>query len=331
MTSTSASRYRATRAFLGGSSRGWATGSGPTQAGVVLVVVLWVIALLAVLAGGFARGTRTESTLVHHQMASAKARALAEAGVQRGIQEMMRSQATRLWRPDGTVYQMDLGEGRVAISVHDESGKVDLNTAADELLGGLLEAVGVEDANRDALLDAILDWRDPDDLRRAHGAEEADYRGAGLDYGPKNRRFESVEELRSVLGMTRPLYEILQDRVTVYSQQRWVNPEVADPMVLLAIPGWDETLVEGYLALRAETLPGQPAPPPPAAPPPFVPARGRSTYSIAATGEVEGTLATVRAVVRISGSPQQPFSVLAWSDAGNPVGKRDSAHGNGRG
>jgi general secretion pathway protein K len=306
-------------------------GTDRTQLGVVLVVVLWVMALLAVLAGGFARGTRTGSTLVHHQMASAKARALAEGGVQRGIQEMMRSQATRLWQPDGTVYQMAFGEGRVAISVRDESGKVDLNTAADELIGGLLKAVGVEDANRDALLDAILDWRDSDDLRRAHGAEQADYRGAGLDYGPKNGRFESVEELRSVLGMTRPLFELLQDRVTVHSQQRWVNPEVADRLVLLAIPGWDETLTEGYLALRAETPLGQAAPPPPSAPPPFVPARSRSTYSIAATGDVGGTLATVRAVVRISGSPQQPFSVLAWSDAGKPLGKGESADGDGRG
>ena len=38
--------------------------------------------------------------------------------------------------------------------------------------------LGEEEAAK--LLDAVLDWRDPDSLKRPNGAEESDYAQAGL-------------------------------------------------------------------------------------------------------------------------------------------------------
>jgi general secretion pathway protein K len=289
------------------------------QDGVALVLVLWVLALMAVLAGGFSRGTRTEATLAYHQVAAAQAQALAEGGVQRGILELLRPQELRLWRVDGTAYRIPLGEGTVDLAIQDESGKVDLNTADDELLLGLFETQGLDEGASEQLRDTLLDWRDPDDERRLHGAEEADYRAAGMPYGPKNARFDSVEELREVLGMTPALYQRLRPLVTVYSEQRWINPAVASRDVLLAVPGWDAHTVDGYLDLRATSDPAAP-PPPPAAPPPFAPAYSRVTYTIRSTGtSAQGARATVEATVRVIGAPQQPYTLLAWRDGGAPV------------
>jgi general secretion pathway protein K len=289
------------------------------QRGVALVVVLWVLALMAVLAAGFSRGTRTQARLAFHQVAAAQAQALAEGGVERGVLELLRSEDQREWRADGTAYPFALAGGRVNIAIQDESGKVDLNTAADELLTNLFQVVGLDPDASAALTDAIGDWRDPDNERRLHGAEEADYRAAGLPYGPKNARFDSVDELREVLGVTPALFQRLRPYLTVYSEQRWINPLVASREVLLAVPGWNADIVDAYLEQRESAQLGAPAPAPPA-PPPFAAAYGRGTYTIRATGiSAQGARANVEATVRIVGAPQQPYTVLAWHDAAPPV------------
>ena len=56
---------------------------------------------------------------------------------------------------------------------------------------------------RSASLDAILDWRDADDLQRPNGAEAPDYRAAGLEVRARpTRRSRRVGELQRVLGVT---------------------------------------------------------------------------------------------------------------------------------
>ncbi len=109
--------------------------------------------------------------------------------------------------------------------------------APDPLLKGLLQSVGGLDSEAaQRVLEAILDWRDADDLRRPNGAEAADYRAAGLKYAPTNGRFESTGELSRVLGVTPALMARLADSLTVHSLQRGINPATASRDVLLALP-----------------------------------------------------------------------------------------------
>jgi len=105
----------------------------------------------------------------------------------------------------------------VYISVRDEASKIDLNKAPEALLAALFASVGVDPGNAQSLADAIADFRDPDNLRRVRGAEAADYRDAGLDWGPKNAPFQTVEELQQVLGMTAEIYRRVAPDVSVYS------------------------------------------------------------------------------------------------------------------
>ena len=78
-------------------------------------------------------------------------------------------------------------------------------------------SVGVDPAKAQSLADAIADFRDPDDLPRLHGAEEADYRDAGLAWGPTNAPFQTVEDLQQVLGMTADIYRRVAPDLSVYS------------------------------------------------------------------------------------------------------------------
>jgi len=164
------------------------------------------------------------------------------------------------------------------------------------------------------LVDAIADWRDRDDLRRPNGAEEPEYRAAGLKYGPSNARFETVTELARVLGVTTALYARVAGSLTVHARQGGINPATASRDVLLALPYATPDAVDAYLTQRsAATATRLPVPP-------FPPAAGLAvaanpTWRIRARADAPDGVTFVReAVLRPSGDPRRPLIALAWLD-----------------
>ena len=174
--------------------------------GLALVTVLWVLVLLALIAASFTMTARTEINLSRNLIENTKAEALADAGVYRAIQELIEPDINKQWQADARTYQFDFGDGVVWISIQDEGGKIDLNQGADAHLRGLFLLVGLDEQASAALVDAIADFRDEDDLHRLNGAEDPDYAEAGLPYGAKDAPFEHVVELHQVLGMSPELY-----------------------------------------------------------------------------------------------------------------------------
>ena len=63
------------------------------QSGIALVLVLWVITLLAVIAGNFAFSMRGEAQIARNLVSTAQAQAHADAGVQRAWYELMKPPA----------------------------------------------------------------------------------------------------------------------------------------------------------------------------------------------------------------------------------------------
>lgn len=219
------------------------------QRGMVLVIVLWIVSLLAVMAGGFAYSMRVETRLATTAVERAQARALAEAGMAYALAWQLDPELRKKWPPNGDPHDWAFGGGRVRIQVTDASGLVDLNNARPELLKALLAGIGVAADDQDRLADAIQDWRDSDDQTSPHGAESADYRTASRP-GPKSANFESVDELGQILGISGELYERLANVTTVFSTNASVNPELAPSMVLQTL-GLDEQTVADYVAARA--------------------------------------------------------------------------------
>ena len=175
--------------------------------------------------------------------------------------------AGEAWRADGTVYAWAFGGGAIRVSIHNEGGKIDLNGAADALLRGLFLSarwtgpdgalLGLDEAEAAALVDALRDFADPDDLIRLNGAEDKDYAAAGLPWGAKDAAFAAVEELQQVLGMTAPLYEAVAPALTVHTGSKGVDARLAPREVLLALSGGHaEGAVDDYLAARAGAAPG---------------------------------------------------------------------------
>src|SRR5205823_8840552 len=159
------------------------------------------------------------------------------------------------WQADSVVHYWDEGEAHVAANAIDESGKIDLNSASEPLLKGLLQSAGGLDVDAtQRIVDVIGDWKDADDLRRPNGAEAPEYQTAGLSYKPANAPFEAVAELQRVLGMTSAIYGRIADSLTVHSRMPGINPAFASRAVLLAIPGATPEIVDTYIAQRRDAL-----------------------------------------------------------------------------
>jgi general secretion pathway protein K len=202
-------------------------------------VVLSVLGLLAVVAASFSQVARTHMKLAAVAGEGAKAEALADAGVNIAILDLIaaRDEAAapaRRFALDGTPLACGIGGdgAAVTLAVRDEAGKVDLNIATPALLRALV--LGLDLAGREGAVDAILDWRDEDSDRRLNGAERPEYLAAGRPHGPRNGPFLAVEELASVLGLTRSDADRLRPYVTIHSGLPAIDPDAA-PESLLAI------------------------------------------------------------------------------------------------
>lgn len=286
------------------------------QRGLALIIVLWMVTLLSVIASNFAYNMRSDLQVTRNLLSSSQAQALADAGIERALYELTKPAAdTRRWKPDGLRHEFELDGVKIAVTVADESGKIDLNSAQDTLLKAILGSAGMAEEQSLALLDALLDWRDQDSQRRPRGAEEEDYRAAGKKAVPSNRPFETQEEVRQVMGVTPELYQKISGMLTVYSKQPGINPAFAPREVLQAIPGLEVAQLEAYLSQRQQNL--EQGLPPPAFP---ITASYLTQTSSPVTGirsEVrlaDGTSYVREAVVKASTVGKQPHLFLRWAE-----------------
>jgi general secretion pathway protein K len=278
------------------------------QAGVALVTVLWFLALLMVMTASYSVTMRTETRLTANHVHTAQAKALAEAGIWIGVSELLRPESDSNWRADGSVHQVFYSEGSMNISLQDESGLVDLNTASDDLILALLQSTGLDDNQALLLQHRILDWRDRDKLVRTYGAEDNEYEMAGYEYGAKDGPFNTVDELRELMGMTEPVFQAIRHSLTVYSHKPAINPAVA-PQHLVKILA-DQKADDGSQS-RAGGIPGQ-LESLANLNNPFLSSTRGVIYTVKSQGVINNSKQTIEAVVLLKKNVSPPYSVLSW-------------------
>lgn len=284
------------------------------QGGVALVLVLWIVVLLTIMASSFSLSIRRNTELVRNAKDQAQALALAEGGLHYAMMMLLLPDPTQRWRVDGTIYEMYLAGARIRVQLYDVSGRFDINHTTADQWHRLLARVGLEAEEAVGVTDAILDWVDSDGFRRLNGAEEEEYEEEGLDYGPRNGPFRSIEELQLVLGVSARLYGAMEPLITVHSKRPAVDPSKASKVALLSLPGADEAIIEEYLAARAESALNKTLPPPLPAILAQTPGESADTYSARvearlADGYVSGLMATLTGE---SADPDAPFGILDW-------------------
>ena len=286
------------------------------QRGIALVLVLWVALLMSVIAGSFALSARTESLQSRILFNETQARFYAEAGLNRAVYELRNPDPETRWIADGRVHKIQMDDTTIEIKIIDESGKIDLNQANEELLVGLFASQGVDYDEAIGMSDKILDWIDADEETRLAGAEDADYFAEGYPHGAKDAPFDTVPELIQVMGIDYEMYRKIEPALTVYSGRKNINLAFAPKEVLLAIDGIPPEMAETFIADRqaiedlnaplpvlAEGFSGQ-----------F--RGGGTTFSIVSKATLPNKqYAEIDATIRMGGTLQgRPYRVVRWRD-----------------
>jgi general secretion pathway protein K len=172
------------------------------QQGIVLILVLWALVLLTVIVSAVSSSVHTETTLAHYQLDRTRLRAQADAAFLYAAARAFDPDTERAWSVDAHAYRWSFEGRELVIHLQAERDRLDLNQVTEEQLRSLLAALEVEPDRQTSLVAAMLDWRDRDNLHRLNGAEDDDYRSAGLSYGAKDAPYDSVDEIGLVLGMT---------------------------------------------------------------------------------------------------------------------------------
>ena len=271
------------------------------ERGIALILVIWMIALLSVVAMVATGNARTDLQLARNSIDGAKARMLADGGVSWAMVRLLAGDASGLSKADGTARLLSLGGTTIEVAVQDEGGKVDVNGADAVLLANLCRVVGFGSAEADAIAEGIVRYRE----RRRDDPSTA-----------TQPAFSVVEELRLVSGIDPDHYVRLLPFVTVYTRDGHVNPQTAPPEVILALPGILPLQAETYLRERSRQEPGLET----AALPPSLAAAARylsvsppQIVTITATSHGGGGATSIRqAVVELAVTPDHPLRLIAW-------------------
>lgn len=221
------------------------------QTGMALVMVLWFIVLLSLLAFGFSKAIRTDTMVTRNLLDNIQAKHFAAAAVEKGIHGLLNLEPAVLTALiNGTSIELSMGDAKLSYMLQDENGKLDINHASAEQIENLLLSQGVAEDTALSIADAVDDWRDENDLKQLHGAEQREYAEAGMLWMPSNAPFRSTLEMRHVMGMSPEIFEMIAPLITVYGNSEKVNPQFAPRTVLEAIPGIDAVELENYVVAR---------------------------------------------------------------------------------
>jgi general secretion pathway protein K len=234
----------------------------PTNSGVILIALLWILTALSVIALSLSRESFIEVAAGRNAQSLEMSYFIARAGIETTIYKLLQKRSTSSVQAT-TVSEapdpLDLGTakgnfagGSYQVDVQDESGKININLVSEQQLFALVEAAGIGQPDAGIISDSILDWRDADTAHRINGAEDDYYQTMNPPYKAKNGRIDTVEELLLVRGITPEYFYGRSERapdgsvsyryglsrlLTVYSVRSQININFAPLAVLMSIPG----------------------------------------------------------------------------------------------
>jgi general secretion pathway protein K len=219
--------------------------------GIALIIVMIVIIVLGILAGGFAYSMKVETTLARRANFEPDLRWLGRSGAEMA-RYILAQQMTVPNEPydslnqkwaggPGSVYSMEndvmsqvslenneLGKGRFSIKIIALERKFNINLADQNILQQALFLIGVDPTSSSTIVDSILDWRDPDDDPHLSGTESDYYLRLDPPYVAKNAPIDDLTELLLIRGVTPDIY---------WSSQRSDLVGGGTPLTSFGIPG----------------------------------------------------------------------------------------------
>lgn len=176
-----------------------------SKKGLVLVAVLWIVVVLTVIVAVLGRKSKLDSKICLARMEAVRCKWAARAGIEKAVailneDERETDSLIDLWSDNDTdLTDISLERCRFSVQVIDEASKLNVNTATREQLLGLPNM-------REEIADAIIDWRDSDEMPGEVGVEGGYYENMSYPYLARNGSFKTIRELLLVRGVTDDLF-----------------------------------------------------------------------------------------------------------------------------
>jgi general secretion pathway protein K len=224
-----------------------------------MIIILWVMTAAGVIAAAAAlagrntvNSTRNRINLERAFWRASACAAIAQAVIDERLENAPTFEAAAdTWRALDRMIAEDASApgDRCTLSLEAAGTRIDVNSASEEMLMRLFEAMGLDDA-APALVDALNDWRDADDVPRPLGAERDWYAARGRDL-PRNGPLADPRELARIRG-----FEALDRFESVLTTASGhISLTTAPVAVLRAVPGITRETAERIVALRETGAP----------------------------------------------------------------------------
>jgi general secretion pathway protein K len=215
------------------------------ERGFAVLIVLWTLALVALLVAHVLANGRTELSITANLNSAEDAQAIADGAVYQATFRVMAGQ----WAADGVTRQLRVGAGNAEVQIEDLAGRINPNHVSRAVMQRLLVEIGAKPEQADEIAAAMEDWRKPVNAAEPLGATAPQYLAARLGYVPTGQPFRNLQELGLVLGMTPTLLAALAPHLSVFAP-RTADPLRADLLVARAITAQDGAIIAA--ASRAE-------------------------------------------------------------------------------
>jgi general secretion pathway protein K len=207
------------------------------QRGFALLVVLWTVALLALLGTYLVTAAREHIAIESELRTAATLETAADGATQHAIFELLKGQ----WTPDGTIRAIRIGAVEVRIFLEDEALKLNPNNASAAELQALLQRLSLGQRFAAQIAAAIVDWRTPAGAQTLAGA--ATPNGSDRNDNAPGVPFARLADLAAVPGMTPDIMQRLMPHLTVFSG--------SDPDLVADTGGADNANAEHLIGIFA--------------------------------------------------------------------------------
>ena len=126
------------------------------ERGMALLVVLWIVVAAALIVSAFNATVQSGVSFIGSEVQLSKSEALLDAGVEIAVSRLIDEEESRRWVPDARPYTVEFAGAKLAISIRDAGGDIDINKSDQELLMGLLRQFAGSEAKAGRLRDRIL-------------------------------------------------------------------------------------------------------------------------------------------------------------------------------
>lgn len=278
------------------------------EKGIALVSVLWVLAILSVMAAAALSTGRLFAILERNNVRTALADSVADAGVARAVLGLLDNRPEMRWRVDGMPQTFAFAGGPVQVTVQDELGKFDLNAIDEGQFKSLFMSGGMSDEPAAKLAARAIAWR-------SEASESSSAAPPSKTHTPRYGPYQSVDEIKLLDGMTEEVFQTIEPALTVYSKRPTIDPEVAPREALLALPGVDRKRIEEILEARVTGESASESEGNSSARVGVLdinmPLSGR-VFTITVLAEHQGAQARRVAVVQLTPDGAQPYLILDW-------------------